>query len=88
VSSVDVETRSIVFDKSPGIVADKILLATGASPIRLEVPGHDLPGAFTLRTRTDSRAIRERAKRSPHAVVVGDGFIGLEAAASLAEHDC
>jgi len=88
VSSVDVETRTIVFEKSPGIIADKILLATGAVPIPLEIPGNDLLHVFTLRGWADSRAIRERAKESRHAVVVGDGFIGMEAAASLAEHDC
>jgi NADPH-dependent 2,4-dienoyl-CoA reductase/sulfur reductase-like enzyme len=85
---VDVKTRTIVFDKSPGVIADKILLATGAVPIPLDVPGHDLPGVFTLRTLADSRAIREKARRSRHVVVVGDGFIGMEAAASLSEHDC
>jgi NADPH-dependent 2,4-dienoyl-CoA reductase/sulfur reductase-like enzyme len=88
VSSVDVNARTIVFEKSPGIIADKILLATGAVPIPLDVPGGDLPGVFTLRTWAGSRNIREQAQCSQRAVVVGDGFIGMEVAASLAEHDC
>ena len=88
VSSVDVTSRVIVFEKSQGITADKILLATGASPISLDVPGHSLSGVHTLRSATDSRRIREKAQTSRHAVVVGGGLIGMEVAASLAEHNC
>jgi NADPH-dependent 2,4-dienoyl-CoA reductase/sulfur reductase-like enzyme len=88
VSSVDVRTGTVIFQKAQGIVADKVLLATGAVPIPLGVPGNDLGGVFTLRTWRDSRNIREKARKSQHAVVVGDGFIGMEVAASLVEYDC
>ena len=62
---------------------EKLLIATGARPRHLEVPGVDLPGVYSLRTLHDSDVIRERAQTAEHAVVVGGGFIGMEVAASL-----
>jgi 3-phenylpropionate/trans-cinnamate dioxygenase ferredoxin reductase subunit len=62
---------------------DRLLLATGASPRRLEVPGADLDGVVTLRTRRDADTIRSRALSASSVVVVGGGWIGSEVAASL-----
>jgi 3-phenylpropionate/trans-cinnamate dioxygenase ferredoxin reductase subunit len=61
----------------------KLLIATGATPRRLEVPGAELEGVFALRTLRDSQAIRTAARSAEQAVVVGGGFIGTEVAASL-----
>ena len=61
---------------------DKLLLATGSTPRRLEVPGADLDGIFTLRTLGDSLALRERFTSSARVVVVGAGWIGCESAAA------
>jgi NADPH-dependent 2,4-dienoyl-CoA reductase/sulfur reductase-like enzyme len=63
----------------------KLLLATGAVPRQLDVAGTELPGVFTLRSLSDSAAIREAAAETRDAVVVGSGFIGMEVAASLTE---
>jgi NADPH-dependent 2,4-dienoyl-CoA reductase/sulfur reductase-like enzyme len=63
---------------------DKLLIASGATPRRLDVPGFALENVFTLRTLDNSQAIRDAARSSRQAVVVGAGFIGMEVAASLA----
>ena len=67
--------------------ASRILLATGGRARRLDVPGQDLEGVFSLRSVEDSEAIREAAMAGSRAVLVGAGFVGMELAASLCSHD-
>ena len=62
---------------------ERLLLATGATPRRLPLPGADLAGVQYLRTRSDADALAAAAARAEHVVVVGTGWIGSEAAASL-----
>lgn len=64
---------------------DRLLIATGAEPVRPPIPGADQPHAFTLRSFADGRAIVARAATAKSAVVLGSGFIGLETAAALRE---
>jgi NADPH-dependent 2,4-dienoyl-CoA reductase/sulfur reductase-like enzyme len=88
---VVLDTTATAVDASSGMVATdggpfhykKLLIATGASPRRLHVPGAELEGVYSLRTLRDSQAIRSAAGSAEHAVVVGGGFIGMEVAASL-----
>ncbi len=64
---------------------DALVLSPGATPIRPDLPGIDLPGIFTLRTIPDSREIREwlKTRDAQRAVVAGGGFIGIEMAENL-----
>ncbi len=83
VVAVDPGARAVTLDEGSRLRYDKLLLTTGAAPRRLHVPGADLDGVFALRTIEDSTAIRDAASAAERAVVVGGGFIGMEAAASL-----
>jgi NADPH-dependent 2,4-dienoyl-CoA reductase/sulfur reductase-like enzyme/nitrite reductase/ring-hydroxylating ferredoxin subunit len=83
VASLALEARQLTLADGRVVDWDALLLATGADPIRLAVPGADLPHVHTLRTLADSRAIILGAAKAKRAVVVGASFIGLEAAAAL-----
>jgi 3-phenylpropionate/trans-cinnamate dioxygenase ferredoxin reductase component len=82
VSSIDTRERSVKVGDD-GLGYGKLLLASGAWPRKLPVDGADLDGVFTLRTVTNSKAIRAAAESAERAVIVGAGFIGMEVAASL-----
>jgi 3-phenylpropionate/trans-cinnamate dioxygenase ferredoxin reductase subunit len=85
VASIDPVSRTLALHDGSTLAWDALLLATGADPVRLPLPGMDLPHVRTLRTLADSRALVELASRGKRAVVVGASFIGLEVAASLRE---
>lgn len=61
---------------------DQLVLATGATPNRLPVPGADLGGVYLLRSLADARALRAALQAAQRVVVIGGGFIGCEVAAS------
>ncbi|MGI9044670.1 MAG: FAD-dependent oxidoreductase [Gemmatimonadaceae bacterium] len=83
VTSLDVRERRVELSAGESVHFDKLLLATGAEPVRLPIPGADLGHVHYLRSLADSRRIIEAAKTSEKAVVIGASFIGLEVAASL-----
>jgi len=83
VKSIDVKARKLILESGETLNFGALLLATGAQPRSLEIPGADLPHVLTLRSLADSRALIERAKTAKQAVVIGAGFIGLEVAAAL-----
>ncbi len=83
VAALDPAGHRVILEGGEAIGFAKLLLATGAEPIRLPIPGADLPHVRTLRSLADCRAIIARAGPGKRAVVVGASFIGLEAAAAL-----
>ena len=81
--SVDKDNKTVSFKNGESVSYDKLIIATGASPIRPEVDGVDKEGVFTLRSVDDAVAIRSYAESVKKAVVVGASFIGLEVAENL-----
>jgi NADPH-dependent 2,4-dienoyl-CoA reductase/sulfur reductase-like enzyme/nitrite reductase/ring-hydroxylating ferredoxin subunit len=84
VTSIDPRAKQVRTSKGT-TPFEALLLATGADPIRLPVPGAPESQVFTLRSFADSRAIVAKAASGKKVVVVGGSFIGLETAASLRE---
>ncbi len=83
VSAIDPGDRSVMTVSGDVFSYDRLLIATGSEPVRLRAPGFDLPNVYTLRTFADARAIAGEAMAGRQAVIIGSGFIGLEAAAAL-----
>lgn len=81
-TAVDFATHQLTLDSGDTLAFDKLLIATGSSPIRLRQPGFDLPGVHYLRTLADAEAIRSGITSGTRVVVVGASFIGSEVAAS------
>jgi NADPH-dependent 2,4-dienoyl-CoA reductase/sulfur reductase-like enzyme len=87
VTSIDTKARNVVVAGGGNIPYDRLLLATGAEPVRLPIPGADQPHVHTLRSLADCRAIIDAASGARRAIVIGASFIGLEAAAALRARD-
>ena len=78
--------RQVVVTSGAEYGYDKLLLATGSTPRRLDIPGGDLDGLHTLRTYPDSLALRSRLTAGAAVVIVGAGWIGCEVAAAARKH--
>jgi NADPH-dependent 2,4-dienoyl-CoA reductase/sulfur reductase-like enzyme/nitrite reductase/ring-hydroxylating ferredoxin subunit len=83
VAAIDPKARSVTLGNGDTLPFDRLLLATGAEPVTLQIPGAEPSRIRTLRSVADSRAIIEAAGGARRALVIGASFIGLEVAASL-----
>jgi 3-phenylpropionate/trans-cinnamate dioxygenase ferredoxin reductase component len=82
VTSLDPAARTVTTDAGAQLHYDKLLLATGSKPRRLNVPGADLDGVYYLRNVEDSERIKIDFARAKRVVIIGAGWIGLETAAA------
>jgi len=87
VSSVDCNRKRLNLKSGGEFGFEKLIIATGAHPRTLEVPGAKLQQVFYLRSMEDSKSIRRAAERAKRAVAIGGGFIGMEVAAVLAQRN-
>ncbi|MDE0692836.1 MAG: FAD-dependent oxidoreductase [Gammaproteobacteria bacterium] len=86
VSAIDRARNTVICDDDTTLAYDRLLLATGSRPRRLDVPGCDLAGVCLLRTIADADSIRDKLKAGAKLVIVGGGYIGLEVASVAVQH--
>ena len=83
--AIDRERKTVTSERGVTVSYDKLIIATGSSPIVIPVPGHRLAGVLTYRDLDDVNAMLLAAKKGGSAVVIGGGLLGLEAAVGLKE---
>lgn len=90
--ALDIENKQVELERGERLPYDRLLLATGSEPRRLDMPGAELPGILTLRTLDQARVLGERlraiAEGGGRLVIVGGGFIGLEIASAARALGC
>lgn len=86
--AIDPQAHTVTLSGGRVLSYTKLLLTMGARVRKLAIPGADLPGVHYLRDYGDTEAIRARLREGAKVVVIGGGFIGLEAAASARKRGC
>ena len=85
ISGLDTKRKRLFLKSGDEFGFNNLIVATGARPRLLNVPGANLRNLYYLRTLNDSKVIRSALEKVKHAVVIGGGFIGMEVAAVLAQ---
>jgi NADPH-dependent 2,4-dienoyl-CoA reductase/sulfur reductase-like enzyme len=85
VATVDLKRKRLILENRDEVGFQKLIIATGARPRTLNIPGSTLKNLFYLRTLNDSKNIRNASEKVKHAIVIGGGFIGMEVAAVFAQ---
>jgi NADPH-dependent 2,4-dienoyl-CoA reductase/sulfur reductase-like enzyme len=88
VTSIDRSSRRVGLEGGESVPYDRLLITTGASPRRLNVPGADLDGVLYLRTVGESERLGAALRGGGNVVIAGAGWIGLETAAAAREYGC
>ena len=83
VASINRAKRVVAAEDGTTAHYDRLILATGSNPFIIPVPGNDLPGVITFRDINDVDVMLDASKKHQHAVVIGGGLLGLEAANGL-----
>lgn len=84
VTAIDPTAHLLTFENDAQLRYGTCIWAAGSAPVALPVPGADHPETFLLRSLDEARLLRDAARKAQSALVIGSGFIGCEAAASLA----
>ncbi|MGE0026440.1 MAG: NAD(P)/FAD-dependent oxidoreductase [Thermoleophilia bacterium] len=84
VSALRPGDREVDLEDGGTLAYGECVLCTGSEPVRPPLPGADLPAVHVIRTRDDSAAVAAAVRAGVHVAVIGSGFVGCEAAASLA----
>ena len=88
VTSIDRAAHRVTLEDGQLVPYDRLLITTGASPRRLNIPGADLDGVRYLRTVGDSERLAAAQRGGGQVVIAGAGWIGLETAAAAREYGC
>ena len=83
VVAIDRAAKTVTCEHGTTAAYDSLVIATGSNPVVIPVPGHDLDGVLTYRDLDDVERMIDVSKGEGHAVVIGGGLLGLEAAAGL-----
>ncbi len=86
VTQIDRVHKRVIADDGTEVEYDRLLIASGSDPFLIPVPGVDLPGVITFRDIADVNTMLDAARDYKHAVVIGGGLLGLEAANGLMKH--
>jgi NADPH-dependent 2,4-dienoyl-CoA reductase/sulfur reductase-like enzyme/nitrite reductase/ring-hydroxylating ferredoxin subunit len=86
IKSIDAQAKTLHLKDGQNLQYDAAVLATGATPNTLELPGADLPQVFVLRSRQQAEQIMRSTEPGQRAVIIGDSFIAMECASALRQY--